>query len=101
MKAISAMLLMLSGVSAFAQTQVPNDFQVGQPARAAEVNANFDALETAIDQNADAVQNIPAGPEGPQGPQGEPGPQGPQGVMGPPGRRALRNRPVLCDHEVL
>ena len=50
----------------FAQTQVPNEFQAGQPARAAEVNANFDALENAVDQNATAIQNIPAGPEGPQ-----------------------------------
>ena len=69
----------------FAQTQVPNEFQAGQPARAAEVNANFDALENAVDQNATAIQNIPAGPEGPQGPQGDQGLQGPQGVMGPPG----------------
>jgi len=36
--------------TAFAQTAVPHVFQAGQPARAAEVNANFDALETAIDQ---------------------------------------------------
>ena len=32
---------------AFAQTQVPNVFEDGQPAKAAEVNANFDALEAA------------------------------------------------------
>jgi len=36
--------------AAVAQTEVPNTFQAGQPARAAEVNANFDALEAAIDQ---------------------------------------------------
>ncbi|MEY3006689.1 MAG: hypothetical protein RI942_1031, partial [Pseudomonadota bacterium] len=34
---------------AFAQTEVPNVFEDGRPARAAEVNANFDALVTAID----------------------------------------------------
>lgn len=39
-------------LSATAQTQVPNEFQSGTPARAAEVNANFDTLETAIDSNA-------------------------------------------------
>ena len=37
------------------QAQVPNDFQAGQPARAAEVNANFDALETAVNQNAAGI----------------------------------------------
>jgi hypothetical protein len=86
--------VLLSAVNATAQTQVPNDFQAGQPARAAEVNENFDALEAAIDQNASDIQAIPAGPQGeigPQGPQGiqgsqgDPGPQGIQGFMGPPG----------------
>ena len=52
-----------------AQTQVPNVFEDGTPASAAEVNANFDALETAID----------AIPEGPAGPQGEQGPAGADG----------------------
>ncbi|MDJ0909622.1 MAG: pilin [Woeseiaceae bacterium] len=33
---------------AFAQTEVPNEFQAGQPARAAEVNENFDVLEQAV-----------------------------------------------------
>lgn len=36
--------VMLSSV-ALAQTQVPNDFQAGSAARAADVYANFDALE--------------------------------------------------------
>ena len=39
--------LIISGV-AFGQTQVPNTFQAGQPARAAEVNENFSTLESAI-----------------------------------------------------
>ena len=81
---LAAYALLTSGV-ALAQTQAPNTFQSGQPARADEVNANFDALEQAIDQNASAIQNIPAGPAGPQGPQGEPGPQGAQGPEGPSG----------------
>ena len=74
---------LFSGV-AIGQTQVPNDFTAGEPARAAEVNANFDALETAVDQNAAAIQLIPAGP------QGEPGPQGIQGFMGPPGPQGVQ-----------
>ena len=82
-----------SGV-VFGQTTVPNDFTAGQPARAAEVNENFDTLETAIDQNASDIQAIPAGPQGDVGPTGPPGSQGDvgqqgiqgvQGFVGPPG----------------
>ncbi len=65
--------------TAMGQTQVPNDFQTGQPARAAEVNDNFDTLETAIDQNAADILAISSGPQGQVGP---PGPQGPQGIPG-------------------
>lgn len=42
-------ILLLLPLSALAQTQVPNVFEDGTPATAAEVNANFEALETAID----------------------------------------------------
>lgn len=38
-------------ISTNAQTQVPHDFTAGTPARAAEVNENFDTLETAVDEN--------------------------------------------------
>jgi len=44
--------------AAVGQTQVPNTFQTGQPARAAEVNENFDTLEAAVDQNADDILQI-------------------------------------------
>ena len=37
-------LLLFLAPFAFAQTQVPNVFEDGQPAKAAEVNANFAAL---------------------------------------------------------
>ena len=47
-KPLLAILLVLP-LSTLAQTQVPNVFEDGTPAKAAEVNANFDALETAID----------------------------------------------------
>lgn len=50
MKLFLAILLSLP-LSALAQTQVPNVFEDGTPASAAEVNENFDALEIAIDSN--------------------------------------------------
>ena len=46
-KPLLAILLLLP-LSALAQTQVPNVFEDGTPASAAEVNANFDALEAAL-----------------------------------------------------
>ena len=55
MKSIALVLgiitLTFSGGS-FAQTQVPNTVQAGQPARAAEVNENFSTLESVVNQNA-------------------------------------------------
>ncbi len=48
---VGVIALMISG-NIYAQTQVPNTFQTGQPARAAEVNANFSTLEAAANQNA-------------------------------------------------
>lgn len=74
-KVFGIALLMTSG-DVLAQTQVPNTFTSGTPARAAEVNANFDALEAAIAQNATDIQAIPAGSQGPQGIQGDQGPAG-------------------------
>lgn len=74
----------LGATSVWGQTQVPHQFQDGQVIKADEFNANFDALESAIDA-------IPEGPAGPQGPQGETGaigpagPRGPQGETGPAG----------------
>ena len=43
---------LLTAGTAISQTQVPNTFQAGQPARAAAVNANFSMLESAVNQNA-------------------------------------------------
>ncbi len=43
--------------AALGQTQVPNTFQSGQPARAAEVNANFSAVETGINDNDNRIMN--------------------------------------------
>ena len=53
--------LFFVAAAANAQTQVPNDFSAGTPARAAEVNENFDALEAAIDQNASDINQYQQG----------------------------------------
>ena len=52
-----------------ADTKVPNIFTDGTPAKASEVNENFDALEAAID----AIPEGPAGPTGPAGADGQDG----------------------------
>ena len=43
--------------AAHAQTQVPNVFQAGEPARAADVNENFSALGEAANDNAANIAN--------------------------------------------
>ena len=45
--------------TAYGQASVPNVFQPGRPARASEVNANFTALEVAVNQNADDLSQVP------------------------------------------
>ena len=86
-------VLLFASFHAVADTEVPHTFTDGTPAKASEVNANFDALEAAID----AIPEGPAGEQGPVGPQGEQGekgdkgdtgdtgPQGPVGNNGAPG----------------
>jgi hypothetical protein len=61
--------LLLVSVNTVADTQVTHIFQDGTPAKASEVNENFDALEAAID----AIPEGPAGPAGPAGPRGDTG----------------------------
>ena len=55
LRAIVLILGILGAAAAIGQTQVPNVFQSGQPARAAEVNENFDVVEAEIDQNAAGI----------------------------------------------
>ena len=52
---IAALMLFLVSGMATAQTAVPNVFQAGTPARATEVNENFDTVEDAVNQNAAAI----------------------------------------------
>jgi hypothetical protein len=71
---------------------IPNTFVAGTPAKAADVNANFSAVATAVNGSAAdvaalqiAVKATPAGPQGPAGPAGANGATGPVGPAGPPG----------------
>ena len=69
--------LLLLPCLAFGQTQteVPHVFEDGQPAKASEVNENFDALETAID-------DVPAGTDGKTVLNGTTAPSGDAGAEG-------------------
>ena len=75
--ACTAVAIVFFTGNTFAQTEVPNEFQNGTTIDAVEMNENFDALESAIDN----IQLLP-GPQGAQGPAGPEGPQGVQGVQG-------------------
>ncbi len=66
-------------------------FTAGTPARAGEVNGNFQAIKSAVDDNHAHVSNLQVqvndiqlipGPIGPQGNTGPTGPMGPQGLQG-------------------
>jgi hypothetical protein len=91
--ALVATALTIVATSAYSATvTVPNTFAAGTPAKAADVNANFTAVATAVNGTASdvaalqaAVKGIPAGPAGPQGPAGTPGATGPTGPQGPAG----------------
>ncbi len=101
-RVLLASLILMStwsiGIHAADHASVPHTFQTGTPARANEVNANFESVKTTVNANADsleqtqsdlstlrgrvdAIQPVP-GPQGPPGPQGT---QGSQGIQGPPG----------------
>jgi hypothetical protein len=92
---VLGIVLSAASAAALGQVTVPNAFSPGTPAKAADVNANFNAVVTGINANTTAisalqtqVKSIPAGPAGPQGPQGvqgPAGPPGPQGAKGPSG----------------
>ena len=73
--------LLVASFGVVADTEVPHTFTDGTPAKASEVNANFDALETAID----AIPEGPAGEQGPAGTQGEKGEKGDKGDTGDTG----------------
>ena len=101
MRAVIAIAALVASVSAIAETQVPNVFEDGTPASAAEVNANFDALEAALPPSNCTTDQIikwngsawvcsdPSGAAGPQGEKGDTGATGAAGPAGPTGATGL------------
>ena len=96
---VLVVLLSIPLVVAAGTVTVPNTFVNGTPADADQVNANFDAVETAVNDNdsrittlettlplkGDAGEPGATGPEGAQGPIGLTGATGAQGEQGPIG----------------
>tara|TARA_R110002072_G_scaffold1598_3_gene13566 strand:+ start:23113 stop:24627 length:1515 start_codon:yes stop_codon:yes gene_type:complete len=84
--------LLMFAVALLASTALPNTAQAADltsfvpqtPALAAEVNANFQALNAEIQSNQAAISEISLTP-GPAGPAGAIGPQGPAGIQGETG----------------
>jgi hypothetical protein len=78
--------LLITGMSVALSVQAAElvEFTPNTPARAEEVNENFEALNTDTAANAEAIENISLTP-GPAGPTGAPGPTGPRGPAGPQG----------------
>jgi len=54
--ALSVCLILAS--SSYAQTQVPNTFSAGEPARASEINENFNEVEQLVDTNIQDITEI-------------------------------------------
>ena len=73
MRYLLFVVLVAFTLGSVADTQVPHFFTDGTPAKASEVNANFDKLE-------DAIDNIPDGATGADGATGPAGADGADGV---------------------
>ncbi len=61
-KLLIALLLSALHISSYAaEVDIPNSFSAGTPAVAADVNANFTAVETAVDGNAVDIVGLRTG----------------------------------------
>jgi len=68
MKNINMVLLMgvftfSAGLTQASSVTIPNTFTAGSTAVAADVNANFNALETAVDDNDARISTLESGPQ--------------------------------------
>lgn len=57
---IAPVLMLVASVPVMAEVTIPNTFQAGQTAKASEVNANFEALKTAIEKLQEQTANLRA-----------------------------------------
>ncbi|MCH2097562.1 MAG: pentapeptide repeat-containing protein [Pseudomonadales bacterium] len=97
--AVMAIASAAMGAKAAEDLFVPTPFEPNTPARAEDVNDNFEGINNEIQAIAEALEEIEltpgpqgaaglqglpgdAGPQGPQGEQGLQGEQGPQGIQG-------------------
>ena len=80
----ASVLVLLPSIAWSDEVGLLNTFNPGETALASEVNDNFEAVKTAVDDNNARIV-ILEDDLGTPGPQGEQGEQGPQGTQGPPG----------------
>ena len=57
---IAAAKLLIVSMPVMGEVTVPNTFQAGEPARASEVNANFEALRAAVEELQEQTANLRA-----------------------------------------
>ena len=91
-------LLALPVVVVASTITMPHAFVNGTPADANQMNANFDSVKAAVDDNDSRITTIettppPAGPTGPTGAQGPIGLTGPSGADGTNGTDGLDGAP--------
>jgi hypothetical protein len=65
-KLVSLVLVMATATAGATDLAIPNTFTAGTPAKAAEVNANFSAVEAAVDDNDARIDALQSGVGGKQ-----------------------------------
>ncbi|MDE0887715.1 MAG: hypothetical protein OSB70_19525 [Myxococcota bacterium] len=83
----ASVLVLLPSIAWSDEVGLLNTFNPGETARASEVNDNFEAVKTAVDDNDARIVILEddLGTPGPQGQQGAQGVEGREGVPGPQG----------------
>ena len=81
-KAVNLCVLVLCAISVRAsEVELPKIFVEGEVAYAADMNANFEAIKEAVDDNNSQINSSGGGPKGDKGDKGDTGAQGPQGLV--------------------